>query len=135
LSRANARRESIEQAELAPPSPPRLFECDAPPIEFAAPDLKRTRIVGNMSDSKACALGQNLDTAAGVEMEMAWRVDLDPVRAVLPPGPAVRDREPKEQGSAGFDEASKCCKSSDGILHVLEAVMGHHQAVAAAMVF
>jgi hypothetical protein len=70
-----------------------------------------------------------------MDMEMAWRIELDPVRSIVPTRPAICDGQSKQQVATGFDEASEGREATDRILHVLKAVMGHHEVIATAMLF
>ncbi len=65
---------------------------------------------------------------------MAWRVELNPVRTVVSTRPAICNGQSKQQVPTRLDEATEGLESAHGILHMLEAVMGHHQAIATTVV-
>jgi hypothetical protein len=111
-----------------------MGERNTAAIEFATPDLEGAGIVRHVSHSESEAFGQDCDTPTRVEMEMSRCVELNPVRSMVSTHPRVCEGQSEQQIAAWFDQTSEGRESANGILHVFEAVVGHHQVIEATMV-
>src|SRR5690606_30164050 len=100
---------------------------DVPPVLLAAPELEAGRVVLDVLDREADALGKATARAFRAEDVVTRRVELDPVGAVGAPGERPGHGDPDEGEPARSEEAIDLPEDGLRVRDVLEGVVEHDE--------
>ncbi len=83
----------------------------------------------DVRDPESCRGAQHFNALSRQQMPMAGRLELTPIRTVMPIRPAICAGHAQKNEAARFDESGHRLQRTPRIVHMLETMMGHDELI------